>query len=47
MNKRVTTLAIFIFFSIVSVVSAQRLVSLQPTRAIETRPTKQRDGEKS
>ena len=35
MNKRVTTLAIFIFFSIVSVVSAQRLVSLQPTRAIE------------
>ncbi len=35
MNKRVTTLAIFIFFSIVIVVSAQRLVSLQATRAIE------------
>ncbi len=35
MNKRVATLAIFIFFSVVSVVSAQRLVSLQPARAIE------------
>ena len=35
MNKRLTALAIFIFFSIVSVVSAQRLVSLQPARAIE------------
>ena len=36
MNKRLAALVIgTLFFSIVSVVSAQRLVSLQPTRAIE------------
>ena len=35
MNKRLTTLAICLFFSIVSVVSAQRLISLQPARAVE------------
>ncbi len=36
MNKRVTALVIgTLFFSIVGVVSAQRLVSLQPVRAIE------------
>ena len=36
MNKRLTALVMgTLFFSIVSVVSAQRLVSLQPTRAIE------------
>ena len=35
MNKRLTALAVCLFFTIVSVVSAQRLISLQPTRAIE------------
>ncbi len=34
MNKRVTALAVCFLFSIVGVVSAQRLVSLQPARAI-------------
>ena len=35
MNKRLTALAVFLFLSIASVVSAQRLISLQPARAIE------------
>ena len=36
MNKRLTVLALFLFLSIARVpVSAQRLVSLQPARAIE------------
>ena len=35
MNKRLTALAVCLFFSIVSVVSAQRLISLQPARAVE------------
>ena len=35
MNKRLTALALCLFFSIVGAVSAQRLVSLRPARAIE------------
>ena len=35
MNKRLTALAVCLFLSIVSVVSAQRLISLQPARAVE------------
>ena len=35
MNKRLTVLTVCLFFSIVGVVSAQRLISLQPARAIE------------
>ena len=35
MNKRLTALAVCLFLTIVSVVSAQRLISLQPGRAIE------------
>ena len=35
MNKRLTALAVCLFLSIAGVVSAQRLVSLQPERAIE------------
>ena len=35
MKKRLTALAVCLFFTIVSVVSAQRLISLQPGRAIE------------
>ena len=35
MNKRLTALAVCLLLSIVSVVSAQRLISLQPARAIE------------
>ena len=34
MNKRLTALAVCLFFSIVGAVSGQRLVSLQPARAI-------------
>ena len=34
-NKRLTALAVCLFFSIVGVVSAQQLISLQPARAIE------------
>ena len=34
-NKRLTVLAVCLFFSIAGVVSAQRLISLQPARAIE------------
>ena len=34
-NKRLTVLAVCLFFSIAGVVSAQRLVALQPARAIE------------
>ena len=34
-NKRLTALAVCLFFGIVGAVSAQRLVSLQPKRAIE------------
>ena len=35
MNKRLTALALCLFFSIAGAVSAQRLVSLRPARAIE------------
>lgn len=35
MNKRLTALAVCLLFSIAGTVSAQRLISLQPTRAIE------------
>ena len=35
MNKRLTVLAICLFFFTAGVVSAQRLISLQPARAIE------------
>ena len=35
MNKSLTALAVCLFFTIVSVVSAQRLISLQPGRAID------------
>ena len=35
MNKRLTALAVCLLFSIAGVVSAQRLISLQPARAIE------------
>ena len=35
MNKRLTALAVCLIFSIVGAVSAQRLVSLQPARAID------------
>ena len=35
MNKKLTALAVYLFLSIVSVVSAQRRVVLQPARAIE------------
>ena len=35
MNKRLTALAVCLFFSIAGAVSAQRLISLQPARAIE------------
>ena len=35
MNKRLTALAVCLLLSIVSAVSAQRLISLQPARAIE------------
>ena len=34
-NKRLTALAVWLLFSIVNVVSAQQLISLQPARAIE------------
>ncbi|MDD9972620.1 MAG: TolC family protein [Candidatus Poribacteria bacterium] len=34
-NKRLTALAVWLLFSIVGVVSAQQLISLQPARAIE------------
>ena len=35
MNKRLTALAVCLLLSIAGAVSAQRLVSLQPARAIE------------
>lgn len=35
MNRKLTALTVWLFFGIVSVVSAQRLISLQPARAIE------------
>ena len=41
MNKRVTALAVCLFFSIASAASAQRLISLQPARAIELAFTEQ------